>query len=96
MSFDKKTRVLSGTPLEAIADTTYTLTATDRNGDEATLMFILSVMTDPIPTFGETTVAAQGYVQYQKIDPLTLPQATGGDDPLTYALTPGSARWLDL
>ena len=88
LSFDKKTRVLSGTPLEAIADTTYTLTATDRNGDEATLMFILSVMTDPIPTFGETTVAAQGYVQYQKIDPLTLPQATGGDDPLTYALTP--------
>ena len=96
LSFNAKTRVLSGTPLEAMADTTYTLTATDRNGDEATLMFILSVMTDPIPTFGETTVAAQGYVQYQKIDPLTLPPATGGDKPLTYALTPRSARGLDL
>ena len=96
LRFDKKTRVLSGTPLEAIADTTYTLTATDSNGDKATLMFSLSVMTDPLPTFGETTVAAQGYVQYQMIDPLTLPLATGGDKPLTYALLPDLPEGLSF
>ena len=45
-----------GTPLEAIAETTYNLTATDGNGDAATLMFTFSVMTDPMPTFGDESV----------------------------------------
>ena len=88
LNFNAETRVLSGTPLEAIAETTYTLTATDSDGDEATLMFTLSVMADPMPTFGDTTVAARVYVQHREIDPLTLPQASSGDAPLTYALTP--------
>ena len=50
----------SGTPLEAIAETTYTLTATDSNGDAAHLMFTLEVP-DLMPTFGDATVAAQLY-----------------------------------
>ncbi len=87
LRFDAETRMLSGTPLEAMDEATYTLTATDSDGDEATLMFTLSVMADPMPAFGDTTIAAQGY-QHQAIDPLTLPQATGGDEPLTYTLTP--------
>ncbi len=89
LTFDAETRMLSGTPLEAIAETTYTLTATDGDGDAATLMFTLSVMADPMPTFGDTTttVAARGY-QHQEIDPVTLPQASGGDGTLTYTLTP--------
>ncbi len=89
LSFDAETRMLSGTPLEAMGETTYTLTATDGDGEEATLMFTLSVMADPMPAFGDTTtaIAARGY-QNQTIDPLTLPQASGGDEPLTYALMP--------
>ena len=86
--FDAETRMLSGIPLEVIAETTYTLTATDGDGDEATLTFTLEVMADPMPTFGDTTVAAQSYLQHREIDALTLPQATGGDGTLTYALTP--------
>ena len=85
--FDAETRMLSGTPLEVIAETTYTLTATDGDGDAAILTFTLEVMADPMPTFGDTTIAAQFY-QHREIEPLTLPQATGGDEPLTYELTP--------
>ncbi len=87
LTFDAETRMLSGTPLEAMGETTYTLTATDSDGDAATLMFTLSVMADPMPAFGDTTIVAQGY-QHQAIDPLALPQATGGDGTLTYTLTP--------
>ena len=74
----------SGTPLEAIAETTYTLTATDSDGDEATLIFILSVMTNPMPTFGDTTVAARVYLQHRESDPLTLLQASRGDDNVNF------------
>ena len=31
-------------------------------------MFTLSVMTDPIPTFGDTTVAPQVYMQHREIE----------------------------
>ena len=96
LKFDAETLMLSGTPLEAIAETTYTLTATDGDGDEATLTFTLEVMADPMPTFGDTTIAAQSYVQHREIDSLTLPQASGGDGTLTYALTPDLPEGLSF
>ena len=95
LSFNAETRIVAGTPLEATDETTYTLTATDSDGDEATLMFTIMVTTDPIPIFGDTTIAAQG-LQHQEIDPLTLPQATGGDEPLTYALSPALPEGLSF
>ena len=51
-------------------------------------LFTRSVMTDPMPTFGDATVAAQSYLVNQEIDPLTLPQVTGGDGMLVYILLP--------
>ena len=94
LNFNGETLLVSGTPLDAIAETTYRLTATDSDGDEATLMFTLSVIADPMPTFGDTAVAARVYVQHREIDPLTLPQATSGDEPLTYALSPALPEGL--
>ena len=41
-----------------------------------------------IPTFGDASTPAQRYVAGNRIDPLTLPEATGGDGPLVYALAP--------
>ena len=93
LSFDKTTRVISGTPLEDIDDTEYSWTATDEDGDETTLTFTIEVAADLVPVFTET-VGAQNYIQYQPIDPLTLPLATGGDGTLTYALTPGPSAGL--
>ena len=43
LAFDEATRVISGTPTEVISETVYTLTATDSDGDSATLTFTISV-----------------------------------------------------
>ena len=89
LSFDAKTRELSGTPGEIMDETEYTLTATDEDGVEAPLKFMLSVVVNRRPSFGDSTrVAAQRHQQGTAIAPLTLPTATGGDEALTYALTP--------
>ena len=88
LTFNALTLVVSGTPLEAIGKTTYTLTATDSDGDAVTLRFSLEVRADPVPTFGDPPIAVQSYRQHREIDPLILPQASGGDGPLTYTLTP--------
>lgn len=47
-----------------------------------------------IPTFGDASTPAQRYVAGNGIDPLTLPEATGGDGALTYALTPSPPAGL--
>ena len=78
---------LTGTPEVPAPESAWTLTATDTDGDTATLTFTLEVEQDLIPTFGEAQVPPQRYVQGLEIDPLALPAATGGDLPLTYALT---------
>ena len=68
-------------------ETTYTLTATDGNGDEAHFTFTLAVP-DLVPAFGDTTIAAQSYLVNQEIASLTLPQASSGDGMLVYILLP--------
>ena len=87
LRFDTETWMLSGTPLEAMAETPYALTATDEDGDVAALTFDLSVAADLMPSFGDSTVAAQHYMignDYRVI----LPEATGGDGTLAYILLP--------
>ena len=89
LTFDATTRELSGTPGEIMDETEYTLTATDTDGDATTLTFTLAVVEDRLPSFSDSTrVAAQRHEQGTAIAPLTLPTATGGDEALTYALTP--------
>ena len=88
LTFDAETFGVSGTPIKAMGEMTYTLTATDKDGDAATFAFTVAVMADLMPTFGDTSIAAQSYLVNQEIDPLTLPQATGGDGPLAYAIRP--------
>ena len=85
--FDPETRIVSGTPSVAMAETGYTLTATDMDGDEATLAFPITVLEDLFPEFAET-VPAQLYWVGAAIDALALPAATGGNGALTYTLSP--------
>ena len=47
-----------------------------------------------IPDFGDASTPAQRYVVGAGIDPLTLPEATGGDGALSYALAPGPPAGL--
>ncbi len=43
LRFDSATRTISGLPSKALTETEYTLTATDRDGDRASLTFTLEV-----------------------------------------------------
>ena len=85
---DRSGGVLIGTPTEAMPKTSYTLTAEDRDGETDSTGFTIEVMPDLMPTFGDAVVPVQKYSVATAITPLTLPEATGGDVPLTYALTP--------
>ncbi|OOV34868.1 hypothetical protein BV61_01900, partial [Candidatus Synechococcus spongiarum LMB bulk15M] len=48
------------------------------------------------PSFGDITVEDQSYTQGMEIAPLMLPAGTGGNDPLTYTLTPALPAGLML
>ena len=50
LAWNAATRTISGTPTTAAAAAFYTLTATDTDGDAATMTFDLSVVTDPVVT----------------------------------------------
>ena len=87
LSFDARTREVAGTPLEASAEASYTLTATDMDGDTARLTFTVEVVSDLMPTFGDVAVAAQRYRVGTPVA-LPLPAAMGGDGALSYRLAP--------
>lgn len=87
LTFDAKTHVLSGTPLEALDTTTYKLTALDADGDAIILSFNLVVAADLMPIFGDSTLTAQKYTMGIAVN-LELPVATGGDGTLRYILFP--------
>ena len=88
LSFDATSRVLSGTPKEAIKTArTYTYTATDTDGDPVSLTFDITI--DGVPAFADdAAIAAQNYTATKPITVLQLPVAMGGDGTLTYSLTP--------
>ncbi len=88
LSFDAAARALSGTPAEPREVMTYTWTATDKDGDQASLTFTIEVERDQAPSFGDAVIPDQSYVQNSVIADLTLPEATDGNGTLTYALSP--------
>ena len=75
-----------GAPTAVLATTEYTWTATDANGDTASLTFDIEV--EDAPTFGSTTVPDQSWTRHKAITAFTLPSATDGDGTLTYAISP--------
>ena len=88
LGFNAERRVMSGTPTRAAARSQYTYTATDEDGDTATLAFDIEVEPDLMPTFGNAMVPAQSYRVSTAIIDLVLPSAQGGDGALTYSLSP--------
>ncbi len=83
LSFDPDTRVLSGTPTEK-GVTTLTYTATDSAGTPASVTRAFDFTVTGVSI---AEVDDQTYEIGVSIDSLTLPEATGGTAPYTYALT---------
>ena len=76
-------RQVRGTPI-AFGSGTATVTATDDDGDTTSLLFNWTVTADLMPTFGTSSVDAQGWTANQAITAFTVPAATGGNTPLSY------------
>ena len=96
LSLDMATRTVSGTPTAAQAATTYSWTASDEDGDSASLNFSFAVETDLMPSFGAATVADLTVTQNTAMSALVLPEASGGNGELSYALTPVLPAGLSL
>ncbi|MYC07556.1 MAG: hypothetical protein F4X57_10375 [Chloroflexi bacterium] len=99
LSFDAASRTISGTPSEPQDAIEYTYKVTneasivaenrpvfDADDDTASLTFTIAIANNP-PVFGAATIDAQSYTENADVGTLTLPEATGGDGALAYALT---------
>ena len=95
LTLNRRVRRLSGTPTTPQAARQYTWTATDADGDEDELTFTVTVVPDR-PSFDNVSVPDQSYTEGTAITPLVLPKATGGNNPLTYTLTPSLPNGLTL
>ena len=90
LTFDATMRVLAGRPATGTAAgaTEYTLTATDRDGDPATLTFMITIVANEVPAFAnDASVIPQIYTETKAIADLMLPEARRGNGDLTYTLT---------
>ena len=90
LRFDPATRVLSGAPTQPAAERTFEYTATDSDATEpdmAMLTFTIEVP-DLAPDFGAARIPDLHLEANEAMEPLALPEATGGDGALTYALGP--------
>ena len=81
---------VSGTPSVGMSSTEYTWTATDGDGDKASLTFDIEV--DGVPSFGSQSIGNKYFTQDREITPFVLPAASGGDGALTYTLSPELPR----
>ena len=93
-------RALCGKTSAEMDDTTleFTLVAIDRHEDrtEPGLAVEIEIDEDLVPTFGGATVEAQVYTLEEAIEPLLLPEASGGNGTLDYTLAPALPRGLVL
>ena len=96
LRLNRGTRRLSGIPTTPQAARQYTWTATDADGDAARITFTVTVVPDLRPSFDNVSVPDQSYIEGTAITPFVLPEATGGNGPLTYALSPSLPNGLTL
>ena len=88
LRFDAATRMLSGLPTRPAEARTFEYTATDSDVSEpdvATLRFSIEVL-DLAPDFGVAHIPDLLLEANVEMEPLVLPEATGGDGALSYAL----------
>ena len=86
---------LAGTPTAALSKTSFVYTVSDGDGDTATLTFDIEVAADLTPAFAPgAAIVNQSWTANTAISTLQLPEATGGNAPLTYTLTPALPNGL--
>lgn len=93
MSFDPALRLFSGTPT-TVGEYAMTYTATDEDGDSDSLAFTVSVEPDSAPSLAAVAPLQDlRFTLDEAIEPVTLPEAEGGNGPLFYVLTEGESEF---
>jgi hypothetical protein len=93
LTFNPATGAITGTPANASANTTYTITATDSNGATSNASFSLVVN----PVVSATTAVASTVLTATHATAAFSPvTATGGTPALTYTVSPGLPAGLTL
>ncbi len=85
---------ISGTPTR-VENKTVNLTATDRDGDSASLAFAMNVERESLPDFG-TATSPHLAVEINAAANLALPQVSGGNLPVVYSVSPSLPDGLVL
>ena len=95
--FDLTTRTFSGTPTKTDNAVTFTLTATDADGDigdHGTMTFTITIDGEPAFASDSDTLPAQTFTKDAAITTWIMPAATDGNTPLTYSLSPAPPAGL--
>ncbi len=87
LTFDSATRMLGGTPTEALASTAFTYLATDANKVMGQRVFTIEVIEPDALVFADTLTDQRVPVALGIAD-IVLPAAAGGIAPYSYTLTP--------
>ena len=85
LTFDAAQRTISGLPTGLTAPEFYTFTLTDQSGVTVSQTFTIEVVA---PVTFAATITDQSYQLGQSIEPLVLPETSGGTLPISYTLTP--------
>ena len=97
VQLDIASRVISGTPTEAMEEETYTWQASDTDGDVATLSFSIRIVEFESLSFGmDVESPDHTFIQHSRINPFRLPEATGGFGELNYQLDPELPSGLSI
>ena len=89
--------IISGTPTKPASRTQLTWIATDEDGDSATFDVYITVLEDVAPSFAaDATISEQVFTSESAIQPVQLPTAISGNDPLRYVLSPDLPTGLEL
>ena len=98
LTFTAGTGVFSGTPTSTDTGTlSVKVTASDGTASVSDTFDIVVSATDTAPAFaGGTTIADKTFTVDAEITAFTLPEATGGNGTISYALTPALPTGLSL
>ena len=87
MSFAASTRRLSGTPT-ALGSTAMTYTVADRDDDTDAIAFNIVIAANSAPSLSDASYGPVTFAEGKQISGFAaLPQATGGNPPITYTLS---------
>ena len=97
LRFNEDSLEVSGTPTDLFELTTYTWTATDVDGDQASLIFSINVIPRlPLQFPPSTTIQDQVFLQNDMLEAVDLPAARGGEGSHMYSLSPNLPEGLQI